>query len=402
MRVSTNQLQQAGVNAILDQQFQAGKTQLQIASGQRILTPSDDPVGSTRILDLEQAIKITDQYQANAEQARARLGLEETVLTSAGNLLQRARELAIQGNNDTLNKDDRASLAVEVRELLAQMLALANTKDANGEYIFAGYQGLTQPFAANGAGGFTYNGDAGQRFLQIGPTRQIAIGDSGSAVFREIRTGNGVFTTQSNPANTGTGIIAPGTVSGSFTSDTYTITFIQAVPTNPVTYEVRDSGGALVTSGTYTDNANIGFNGASVSVTGQPANNDRFTVSPSANQDVFTTLQNFASALESGATAGAGLAQFHNAINRFLADVNQVEEQILAVRASVGARHNVIDDQKNSNDSFTLQAESALSLIQDLDYAEAISQLNRQLLGLEAAQQAYIRVQGLSLFNFLR
>lgn len=404
MRVSTNQLQRLGVNAILEQQARVSKTQQQIASGKRILTPADDPAGAARALDLRQAIEATEQLQKNINAATSRLGSEENALIGVTNVLQRARELAIQGNNDSQTSETRKGIALEVRQLLEGLLGLANTKDANNEYIFSGYQGWAQPFSQDAAGNFVYAGDDGQRFVQIGPGFQIPVGDSGTDVFRAIRNGNGTFTTLDNPANTGTGIIDTGTVAGSFVADTYTITFTQALPTDPVTYEVTGVvSGVVIAAGTpYVPGASIAFNGVQTNITGTPANGDIFTVSPSANQDIFTGLRNLVNALESGAASDDSLAKFHNEMNRFLTDVDQSLDNIISVRARVGARLNTIDTQLNVNEDFLLQTRQALSGVEDLDYAEATARFNIELLALQAAQQAFIKVQGLSLFNFLR
>src|SRR3569833_1833272 len=137
------------------------------------------------------------------------------------------------------------------------MLNIANTQDSNGVFLFAGFCAGAKPFTQTNAG-FNYAGDQGQRLLQIGPTRLIAVSDSGTDVFQSIRNGNGTFVTSHNNANTGTGIIDPGSVvnAAAWVRDTYSLTF-----TTPTTYEVRDSSNVLVTSGAYQADAAISFNG---------------------------------------------------------------------------------------------------------------------------------------------
>lgn len=401
MRISTNQVQQQGVNTMLDQQVQISKTQQQLSSGQRILTPADDPAGASQALDLAQAVAVNTQYQANVDAARARLNLEESSLHGVTNLLQNVRTLAVQANNTTLSNNDRAAIAKEVRQRLDEVLSLANTKDGNGEYLFAGYKSQTQPFSRNSTGSYIYSGDQGQRFLQVGPTRQVAADDSGTAVFQSIRNGNGTFTTLDNPANTGNGVIDTGTVSGAFVSDTYTLSFTQVLSTDPITYTVTGATSGVVASGAYTSGANITFNGAQISVTGTPANGDNFTIKPSANQDIFTTLQNMAVALETPVNNAAGQARLNNAMSRALTDIDQSANSILVTTSGIGARINAIDSQKEVNDAYTLQLKQTLSTVQDLDYASASTQLNAQLLALQAAQQSFTKVQRLSLFNYL-
>lgn len=397
MRISTAQLFNSSLTAMQDNQAAVSKTQLQLSTGRRILTPAEDPAGAAQGLDLTQTLATTQQYQRNADAARGRLELEEVTLGSVGDILQRVRELAVQGNNDSQTPQTRRYIAVEVRELLDQVLDLANTRDANGEYLFAGYNGTTLPFLRTAAGQFSYAGDAGQRFLQIGASQQVADGDSGVDVFLAIRNGNGTFTTRDAAANTGTGIIDPGTVANAaaYVPDDYRIVF-----TSATTFDVIDDTTAttLLAAQPYVDGAAIGFNGIQTYITGAPAAGDEFTITPSASQDIFTTVQNLASALESPGS----LTAFHNAMNRVLMDLDQGMENMSGIRARAGGRLSVIDSQKDANANFVLDAQKALSEVQDLDYAEAASRLNRQLLSLEAAQQTFVRVQGLTLFNFLR
>ena len=184
MRISTSWAQQTAVNSMLDQQSRLNQTQMQLSTGKKILTPSDDPAAAARIIDLNQSIKQTEQYQSNINTARQRLSLEDGVMQNATDILQRVKELGIQGLNATNSPSDRAAVAFEMEELNQQLVGLANTKNANGEYLFSGFKSATQPFSKNAAGGgYTYAGDLNQRTIQIGDTRQIADGDHGSNVF---------------------------------------------------------------------------------------------------------------------------------------------------------------------------------------------------------------------------
>ncbi len=402
MRVSTTQFQRQQVNAMLDQQSQLSRTELQLATGRRILTPADDPKGAAAALDLNHTVAVTKQYDANADFAVSRQSLEDSTLGAVTTLLQRARDLAIQSNNSTLSNRDRDAVAAEVRERLDELLGLANTRDANGEYLFSGYSTDTQPFAANSAGGFTYSGDQGQRFLQVGPSFQVAVGDSGFEVFTAIKNGNGLFQVQEGAGNTGSGVIAPVAVTDVSAWQSGNGPYV--VDINAAgNYTVTDGGGAgaVVASGTYQSGAAISFDGIQVGITGAPAAGDSFTVSASTHQDVFTTLQNLVNALETDIVDDASRARFGNAVGRFLTDVDQAMDNIAGTRARVGARLNAIDSQRAVNQDMVLYAQENLSAVQDLDYVEAASRMQLQLVGLQAAQQAFVRVQGLTLFNFL-
>lgn len=397
MRISTTQLYQHGVDAMLDQQSRLNKTQIQLGTGKRVVAPSDDPTAAVQILDLKKSIDISQRYQANIGVARATLNTEEQALQSAIDIVQRMRELTLQANTGTLSDQQRQGIAIEVSEHIAGMLNIANTQDSNGDYLFAGYSAGARPFSQSAAG-FNYAGDQGQRLLQVGPTRQVAVSDSGTDVFQAIRNGNGTFVSSYLAANTGTGIIAPGSVTdaSAWVPDTYTITF-----TTATTYEVRDGASTLVTSGTYQADAAIAFNGIETDISGTPAAGDVFTVAPSANQDVFTTLQNLATALRRGTADEAARAEQRNDLNRVMVDLDRALENFTGLQAGVGARLSALDNEEMLNEEFVAVSETALAAIEELDYPEAISRFNRQLLALQAAQQTFMKVQNLSLFNFL-
>lgn len=185
MRISTSWSQQTAVNSMLNQQASLQQTQMQLSSGKKLLTPSDNPVAAARVIDLNQSIQITEQYQSNINTAKDRLSMQDGVLKGATDVLQRINELGIQGLNDTNSPSDRAAIAVEMKELNKQLLGLANTKNANGEYMFAGFKSTTQPFSqdATNPGAYAYAGDANSRSIQIDAARQITDGDPGTNVF---------------------------------------------------------------------------------------------------------------------------------------------------------------------------------------------------------------------------
>jgi flagellar hook-associated protein 3 FlgL len=411
MRISTNQIQTIGINSILDQQSRLSKTQQQVALGKRVMLPSDDPVATTQMLNLQQALDTTSTYQTNANAAVSRLSQEDGILDAIGEILQRARELAVEGKNGSQTNETRKFIATEVRQRLDELIGLANTKDGTGDYLFSGGLGSTQPFARVGAT-FTYSGDQTQRFVQISSGRQVADGDAGSTVFQLIRNGNGTFVTGAGAANTGTGTIDTGSVSGTFTPtintgvNGFTVRMVAPVlPGDPMTWEAYATGDATETpfaTGTYTDGQAITLNGAKFTISGSPAVGDTFDVRSSENQDLFTTLENLATALEAPGMTASQQAQMATALDRSLSDLDQGIGNVLVVRSSVGSRLNAIESQQYVNDGAMQQTTEVLSSIKDLDYAEAISRLNQQLAGLQASQQAYIKVNGLSMFNFLK
>ncbi|MCI5107518.1 MAG: flagellar hook-associated protein FlgL [Pseudomonadales bacterium] len=400
MRVSTLNFYSQGVIAMQEQQAKLQETELQIASGLRINKPSDDPSAAVKVLDLKAGLDTLDQYSRNSALAQSSLAFEESVVANVNNTLQRIRELAVQGNNSTYQDRDKQSIAQEIYQRLDELVALANTKDAQGDYIFGGYKVDSPPFVELN-GSVVYRGDQGQRMLQVGDGSMVATRDSGMDVFQRVRSGDGNISVQAAETNVGTAIVGAFGLVATFQPDDYTVTFDQASPAAPITYEVTDSSAGVVATGTYSEGSSISFGGAQFDLSGTPAPGDQIMLSPSSYQDIFTTVKNIADALNAPAPDNSSRAQFHNLMGQGLANLDQALDNVTAIRADVGARLNNLETLEEINQDFKLQMETVLSDTQDLDYAEAISRFNLQLTALQAAQQAYVKASGLSLFQFL-
>ena len=406
MRVSTNQTQQVAINAMLEQQAKLSKTQEQVATGKRIFKPSEDPIGAARVVDLRNTLQSSEQYQKNIDSARSRLSIEETILGNSTDILQRVRELAIAANNASQTNETRNFISEEVSQLLDEILAIANTTDGGGDYMFSGSKTNFKTFVNNENGEYEYQGDNTQRNIQIGPKRVISTSDSGNYVFRAIRDGNTTFAALESPTNKGTGIIDPGSVSGEYDDGTYAIVFDKKEsidPMEPITYKVIDDNNQeIIPAGTvYVEGTNMQFNGVVVSIEGVPEPEDFFVIRPSENQDTFTTIKNFVEALRQPRASASQSAKLHNEINRVIIGIDSSLGRVLEVRANVGARLQALDSQQNVNTNYQLQVKGILSSVEDLDYAKAVSELNLKLTGLEASQKAFTRVQNISMFDYI-
>jgi flagellar hook-associated protein 3 FlgL len=203
----------AGVSSINRQTASLLHVQQQVAANRRILRPSDDPVAAARALEVMQASDLVAQLKQNQESATSAVGLEETQLTSVGEVLGRVRELAVQGGSATLSKNDRKTIATELRSRFDELIGIANATDGTGQHIFSGYMGSTTPFGGtvedilSFGSEILYQGDDGQRKLQVSPTRFLEVSDSGNDVFKRIRNGNGYFATNYAAGNSGTAVI---------------------------------------------------------------------------------------------------------------------------------------------------------------------------------------------------
>ncbi len=405
-RLSTSLAQQLGINSILLQQSQVNNTQLQISSGKRILAPSDDPAGSVRLLDLGESLSRLNKFQSNIDFAQNRLSLSDTTLQSVTNNLQRVRELAVQGFNDVNSASDKKSIAVEIFARVDELVSLANSRDANGDYLYAGFKSQTEPFSGNAQTGvFTFNGDQGERYLNIGENRTITDGNSGAEIFFDLKDKNGqaesMFATIYNLAND---------LSTDRPAAEEALLTFAAVPAdgetltvNGIVYEFDTTGNGVM--GTNIDIDSTGTVDDAVTKLRTAINTGTTVVAAGATNQLLLTSTTEGEGTLSFTDGTAGDIAVTRAISIPLHDhLDQLDTalgSILDVRAQVGARLNVLDSQKDANASYIINVESTKSQIEDLDMAEAISRFNLQLVSLQAAQQAFIKVQGLSLFNQL-
>lgn len=403
MRVSTQMVYGIGAERISRQQAEWLRTQQQLSSGRRLLAPSDDPLAAAQALRAEQSRSLGERYLANQGAARDSLSLAESVLADAGAALQDARTLVVQANSGALTDPDRRSLALEFRNQSARLLGLANTRDANGNYLFSGYQGATQPFLAT-AGGAAYNGDEGERQLQVADGRALTVSASGAALFDRVPTGNGNFVVTPGAGNAGSATHDGGSIANAalVSGDGYRIAF--TVAAGATTYDVLDltTGTTLVAGAAYSSGQAIQFDGLQLTLQGAPANGDRFDIAPSSAKSVFDSLGDLAALLESPLGNGAAArAAFANGMVTALQSLDQAAERVLGARAAMGAHLKELDGLEALVSAGQLHDEAQLARLTGLDYAEAASRFAAQQTALEAAQRSYLRVTSLSLFEFL-
>jgi len=394
--ISTLTFQTNALNQLEALETALSKTQMQLSSGKRIQTAADDPTGMAQVNQLNMELSASQQYVSNGNLATANLNLETQALTDATNLLQSARDLAVEANNASLSTTQRQDIATQLNQQLQQLVAIGNRTDSNGNYLFGGYSSSSQPFAQSG-NSVSYSGSEQVSQVQISENQRISAGDTGSSVFMNLPAGNGTFTTAAGAANTGGASISPGTVTSpsQWVPDTYTITFTDATD-----YTVTNSGGATVTTGTYdsTKGGSISFNGIQVAVSGPPASGDTFTVAPAGQSSAFATLSGLVSTLSSP-TLNAG--QITTQINQALTQIDGALNNLGNVQASVGGRLNAVTSSQSAAQSRQTDLTTQVSNIQSTDYAAATTQLSSEEITLQAAEQSYASLAKLSLFNYV-
>jgi flagellar hook-associated protein 3 FlgL len=411
MRISSQTIYNSGVSQLNTLQSQLQRTQLQLSTGRRVLTPADDPVASARALEITQSQELNTQFVTNRSNARSSLSLVDQSLQTSDDLLQDVKRLIVNAGNPALSPQDRQSLAAELEGRLDDLLGQANATDGTGGYLFSGYKLATPPFAKTAAGA-SYQGDQGARELQVASSRKLPISVSGSAVYEEVLTGNGTFLTGAdagNQARGGTGIISPGSVldTAALTGHQYTIDFtvVPATPGVPevTTFTINDvtAGTQVLANQPYRPGEPIAFDGMQLDIKGKPADLDQFTVEPSTNQSLFTTMRDLISMLSNSPSNPAADAARANQLNVANQNITNALDKVLSVRATVGSGLKELDHLDSAGLDLNIAYREQIGDLMDADPVETISRFTQLQTNLEAAQKSYKALTGLSLFNFI-
>ncbi|MCB1686503.1 MAG: flagellar hook-associated protein FlgL [Pseudomonadales bacterium] len=413
MRISSAQINQQGIARMLEISQEVAKTQSQMATGKRINKPGDDPVGAARVIRIKQELETRAQYQRNIDAADAQLAQEDTVLQQTTDVLQRIRELALVASNGVQSAEDRRFVAIEIEARFEELMSLVNTRGPTGEYLFSGFKGDVRPFVLE-SGNLVFRGDEGQRRLQVDSGQYVTVNNSGREVFMDIETASPVFVARAHPHNDALAAasISAGRVSdaeqiAAFYPDDLIIEFrpLSEDPTGAANFTVRRVSDNRVVEGfqniRYQPGTEISVAGMSFRMNGQPQVGDRFVVETTSKRDVLSTVKQLTDGLKS-MDPSTDPVEFQRLLDDGLTGIDNAMNRILEVRSQLGARMNTIDSARALHESLNLEGQRVLSDIQDLDFAEAASRLSFQSFLLEAAQQSFVRISGLSLFNALR
>ncbi len=435
MRVSTSNLYESGVSGLLRLQDQQLRLQQQISSGRRIQSPADDPIAAASALEISQSRSIQEQFSRNIESARSALVQEEQALGDATRVLQDIRTLAVNAGSGALSNRDRLVLATELQARHDELLAIANRRDGNGDYLFAGFKADTLPFIQGANGTVSYQGDEGQRLVQIGANRRVAVSDSGSSVFMAVREGDGRIVASAGIGNAGSAIIGTTTIGNELAWNDpsnpreISIRFHVDATVTPAqtTYDIVDpvnnlslltglppvagphlrsfSEGAALELRTIAppDTNPLPFDcGAALTISGAPAGGDQVGVRAAATQDVFSVVSGLMATLRGGQSpTAASAAAYRNRLDGALTGIDGALDHVLLVRAGAGSRLAELDAAQAAAEDAVINHQQNLARLQDLDYAAALSELAQRQAQLEAVQKSFLQVTRLRLFDFI-
>ncbi|MFQ1933361.1 flagellar hook-associated protein FlgL [Aeromonas veronii] len=402
MRITTNMIYDRNIYSLNSANERLNTAYQQLQTGNKFQTAGEDPAGMSQKMALTKEIDLFKQYGVNSSLLENSLGHEETVLTSINNAMLSAQTLIQKSNNGSISMDDRKAIASELEGLQQQMFDLMNSKNSSGEFIFGGNQSKTQPYIKDPNGRYIYQGDPGQRNIQVSPTVQIAANDSGQDLFEIVatrRTASALTTDikvdvsdQDHFDN-----FYRTNYNSSLAINSYTVSTTAGTPD---TYEIKDAAGNPVANGNYMPGNAIPFNGLeltlNVPVGGTP---QQFELKKPDNDNILNGMSDFITALRDPGTTA----------DNFALEVADATVHMKNARLNIdhglgelGGRMNSLEAVMGSNEGLSTLNSEAKARVSETDLYEVISALSKEDAALSASQLSFSKISRLTLFDYIR
>ncbi|MCC0183440.1 flagellar hook-associated protein FlgL [Aeromonas hydrophila] len=402
MRITTNMVYDRNISSLNGANERLSTAYEQLMTGNKFKTAGEDPSGMSQKLALTKEIDLFKQYGVNGSLLENSLGHEETVLSALNTAMTSAQTLIQKANDSAVGYEDRQAIASELEGLQKQMFDLMNSKNSQGEYIFGGNQSKTQPFIQDASGNYVFQGDTGQRNIQVSPTVQIPANDSGFNLFEIVPTRR---TSSAGSANIQVGVADQGNFDSfyrnnydpSLASNQYTVNTIAGTPD---TYEIRDGGGALLQSGDYVAGNKIPFNGLELTLSlpaGGAAQN--FVLDPPQNNNILDGMSDFITALRD---PNITPDTFQLKVADATAHMKNARLNVDQGLGEIGGRMNGLEQVMGSNDGLSTLNEQARAKVSEADLYEVIATLSKEDAALSATQLSFSKISKLTLFDYIR
>ncbi|GAC27178.1 flagellar hook-associated protein FlgL [Brumicola pallidula] len=408
MRITTNLIYNQNLRSIDTNQGNLVDIQQQLATGKKLLRPSDDPVGAAQVIRLTEELDKITQYQRNNDLTSSALEQQETALRSINDVVNRARVLTVQSGNGILAGQDRKAIGAEIEQIRDQVLDLMNTRNASGDYVFSGYQSSNQAFEFNpSASGdkVSFLGDDGENQIQISDSVTLQSTSSGKSIFQEVFARlNFEVTAQSAGVSIETAKIDEQGSFDNFHKQNFD-------PVNAANNQYRFDvlagdqvsvtnvgTGNIVSTQAFQSGQPVRFAGMEFNFSGSTGDSLEISLNRPEKKNLAETLNDLFIALTSDSISES---DFVNTIDNTLVGLDNGLEKMSLEVSSIGARLNIAQSIKEANLDSELSLQSARSSIQDVDFAKASTEFAKQETALEAAFKSFPRVVNLSLFNYI-
>jgi flagellar hook-associated protein 3 FlgL len=390
-RISFNQISSRILDRLFANYSKLEGIQQQLATGKKINKASDNPVSAAQSMEIRSELDQFKSFQRNIDDGLAYMGTVDTTLTTANNLYQNLRESALQASNDTNSAESRYYIGREVRGIFDQMVALANTA-FKGEYVFSGTNSQVPPYEMRTASSRIVNG-AG---LLSGDVNYPGTGVAMDLIDKNVDDSKDTITSDANPT-----LIIPGTfkVNGLTEGTDYTVDYVHG----KVTF-LSAAATTLVGSG----NADITYQWLRRNESDLDGVMNR-----EIEQGVKARINTTASEVFGGRTDSNGAWEaminlmegtMNNKPDKIRTSIDQIDisfKRQLSAQATNGARVNRFEDTQARNDDRTVYTTKLQSEVEDVDFAQAISDFNLQQAVYDASLKMGARALQNSLMEFL-
>ncbi len=407
-RISTNQLYDQSIASIIRNQGDLSDIQQRLSSGKKLLRPSDDPVGAAQVIRLTEELDKITQYKRNNDLLKNSLEQEEVVLQNINDAVNRARVLMIQAGNGVYDNTDREAIGIEIASIRDEVFGLMNSQNSNGEYIFAGYQSQTEAFDFNpSASGnkYTYAGDDGVNQIAISDTVKLQANSSGKEVFENVLARLRPNITGSTGVNS-----AELTVSQQASFDRFhNLNYDGVTAANNEFQLTVQAGnqiqisnvgtGVVLDTVDFTSGSPFVYQGIEFTIDGPVGSTVNFELGDPQKKNFAETLNDFFVALNDRQLSSS---EFQESVADALVGLDNGMRSLANATSALGGRINVATSVYESSLDLEIAHKSARSVIEEVDYAEAVSELSKQETSLQAAQATFSRVTGLTLFDYIR
>lgn len=416
MQISTSEFLLGSLPDLLAQQSTVNQLNREIASGQTMLDATSDPAGAAAALQTAGQIQHLTYDASNAQAGALSIQTALGALQQVSTVIDQLNQIALTGASANTSSDTRSALVIEAQNALQQLIQLGNTQDANGNYIFAGSKADAAAFVVGADGRVAFVGDAATNAIEIAPGVAASVTASGQGIFTDLPAGDNGVAIAAGTGNSGgaTAQVAAVTnlaqVAAAAAAGTqYSLAFTSAGAGGGLDYTVASGAGpagsagfaassGVVASGSFTAGADLQFAGLDIAISGTPTAGDSFTLQPGATTSLFQTAQQLIAGLQSPSQAQPGGDVGQQQIQSAIGELAAGQTAVLTAEATLGAGQSQIQTVQDQDQSQAAQAQTQLSNLQSANLPQVIANYSAGVTALQAAEEAFARIQNLTLF----
>jgi flagellar hook-associated protein 3 FlgL len=419
MQISTSEFLLGALPELMAQQSNVNQLNKEIATGQTMLDAASDPAGAGQAMQTAGQIAQLTYDAGNAQAGAQSIQTTLSALQQVNTLIDQLNQTALNGANATTSIETRQSLVTEAQSALQQLVQLANTQGSDGGYIFAGSKAGAAPFTTGADGQVSFVGDGATNTVQVAPGVTVPVAASGQGIFVGLPAGSNGVAVTAGAANTGDataevqGVTSLSQVAAAAAAGAqYQIAFTAAGSSGGLDYTVASGSGApgsasfaassgVIASGAFAAGSDLQFAGMDVAIDGTPAAGDSFSLQPGATSSVFQTVQNLIAALQSPLQGEPGGSAAQQQIQGVIGSLAGAQSAVLSAEASLGAGLSEVRAVQTQDQDQATQAQTQLSDLQSANLPQVISNYSAAVTALQASEEAFARIQNLSLFSVI-